>query len=120
MLCPGALDVGGEVAPACSRPAIVRVRTSIFASREPRAYLTEFGAETQPVGFESEDMYNRPQTTLRGGRTTLPWSGNSPKVIASNVGYVIQPTIRERLPKFLDDLADSIATYYDQLVQRGR
>jgi len=99
-----------------NKGAAIRLR----ASREPRAYLTEFGAETQPVGFESGDMYNRPQTTLRGGRTTQPWTGNSSKVIGSNVGYVIQPTIRERLPTFLDNLADSIATYYDTLVEKGR
>lgn len=90
------------------------------ASREPRAYMTEFGAETQPVGFESEDMYNRPQDTLRGGRTTLGWTGNKAKVLNSNAGYVIQPTIRERLPKFIDNLGDSILTYYDRLVEKGR
>ena len=99
-----------------NKGAAVRLR----ASREPRAYLTEFGAETQPVGFESRDMYNKPQSKVRGGRTVQRWSGNSAKVLASDVGYVIQPTIRERLPMFLDNLADSIRDYYIDLTRKGR
>lgn len=94
--------------------AAIRLR----ASREPRAYLTEFGAETQPVGFDDRDMYNKPQRVIRGGRTVQEWS-NPKKVLASDAGYVIQPTIRQMMPMFLDDLADDIIQYYKRLTLRG-
>ena len=97
-----------------NRGAAVRLR----ASREPRAYLTEFGAETQPVGFDTGDMYTKPQSKVRGGRTTRPWA-NTGEVLDGS-GYVIQPTIRRMMPAFLDGLADDVAAYYDRLVERGR
>ena len=101
-----------------TRGAGVKLRANA-ARTQGRAYYSEFGAHTHPVGFKSQDMYKRPQRTLRR-RTTRPYRGDNKKVLSGNTGYIIQPTIRRMMPQYQENLANRLLVWMGRVVERGR
>ena len=77
-----------------------------------RAYASEFGADWQKVGWEDGADGKpefRPQRSLR--RRVF----NRPK----REGYIIQPTIKKRLPETLDGIADDLLRVYSKALTRA-
>lgn len=78
--------------------------------RHGRALQEEFGAWTQQVGFETEDMYGKPQAALDAPQTVQPFR---------KTGYIIQPTIARLMPRFVQSLATDVTSIYARLVRNG-
>jgi hypothetical protein len=80
------------------------------ASTEPRAYATEFGMEEWhiPVG-RGRRAKGTVQSAMRN-RTFGKWGGDG-DVLDGDSGRKIQPTIRRRMPRFVNDLADRLGDW---------
>ena len=98
-----------------NKGAAIKLRAAAF----PRALQTEFGAEWQKTGYEDSDKEPfRRQKTLRR-RTTNPATRYNADVLDGDSGYVIQPTIRRMLPKFLDDLTDDLGKFMSKELDKA-
>lgn len=83
-----------------SRASAKDARIRITGRRYPWIFGQEFGAYRN---LERQIRYGESTRTIRGWNQFPPWRGNR-YVNASNTGYAVYPTIRDRTPYLVDEV----------------